>query len=150
MLTWTTYGRWLQGDGRGYSRDGRVLGRDPGVRRANRDALKGDAVCLSTEERQIVEEAINSEARSLGQKIYAAAVCPRHVHLVLECNSETMETTAARYKRAATAALTSSGFEGKIWTRGYDKRFCFDEKTLRNRIEYVLRHNGEGGAGLRC
>jgi hypothetical protein len=29
----------------------------------------------------------------------------------------------------------------RCWTDGYDKRFCFDEASVRQRIEYVQRHN---------
>ena len=32
-----------------------------------------------------------------------------------------------------------------IWTDGYDKRFCFDQRTLFARIKYVERHNLERG-----
>jgi hypothetical protein len=74
MLTWTTYGTWLQGDDRGYSRDGRFFGRDPALWRARRDSLKGDEVCLSEEQQKTVREAIEEEARSLGQRIYAISV----------------------------------------------------------------------------
>ena len=28
-----------------------------------------------------------------------------------------------------------------IWTADYDKRYCFDAGSLRNRIRYVERHN---------
>jgi len=35
-----------------------------------------------------------------------------------------------------------------IWTEGYDKRFCFDEMTLANRVRYVLRHNEAMGWGM--
>jgi len=31
---------------------------------------------------------------------------------------------------------------GRIWTSGYDKRFCFDENELNTRIDYVQRHAG--------
>jgi len=35
MVTWTTYGTWLQGDRRGYVRDGQVLGEDKTLHDAN-------------------------------------------------------------------------------------------------------------------
>jgi len=51
-----------------------------------------------------------------------------------------IETAVARYKRAATKALRSKGITGKVWTKGYDKRFCFDQKALRERVKYVEGH----------
>jgi len=32
-----------------------------------------------------------------------------------------------------------------IWGDGYDKRFCYDERSVRVRIEYVQRHNLAAG-----
>jgi len=42
--------------------------------------------------------------------------------------------------RGENAALQKSGYDGKVWTRGYDKRFCFDQKGLRERTKYVEGH----------
>lgn len=41
-----------------------------------------------------------------------------------------------------TEALHNNGVIGKVWTNGYDKRFCFDTDSLTMRIEYVKRHSG--------
>lgn len=57
-----------------------------------------------------------------------------------DANAMIVESTAARYKRATSQALREKGFKGKVWTRGYDKRFCFDEKSLRARVDYVKKH----------
>jgi len=48
---------------------------------------------------------------------------------------------AAIYKAAGRMALKEYGFQGKLWTKGYDKRFCFDAETLERRIKYVEKHN---------
>jgi hypothetical protein len=32
-----------------------------------------------------------------------------------------------------------------IWTDGCDKRFCFDVRSVQNRIRYVERHNEQYG-----
>ena len=52
-----------------------------------------------------------------------------------------IEETVRRYKNASTVALREKGLEGKVWTRGYDKRFCFDEASLEERIRYVQGHD---------
>ena len=41
MLTWTTYGTWLQGDERGYVKDGRILGGNEALEKANRQSQQG-------------------------------------------------------------------------------------------------------------
>ena len=40
----------------------------------------------------------------------------------------------------STILVGNVGIEGKVWTRGYDVRFCFDEEALKQKIDYVQRH----------
>ena len=99
-----------------------------------------DAVKLNYSQKQIVKKAILDEARELNQKILAILVWSTHVHIVAENIDETVGKVTGRYKAAATKALRDAGFEGKTWTKGYDKRFCFNEEELKARIEYVNGH----------
>ena len=142
MITWTTYGTWLQGDERGYVKEGEVFCGNAGLERANVVKMKGKAVILDKKSCAIVREAILKAAERAGQVIYSLAVCSRHVHLAAGGIDETVGKTAGRYRRAATRALRANGFVGKVWTKGFDKRYCFDEVSLKKRIEYVERHNG--------
>lgn len=48
-----------------------------------------------------------------------------------------ISVVVAYYKNASRVVLNI----GRVWTKGYDKRYCFDEKALRERIAYVERHN---------
>jgi len=64
-----------------------------------------------------------------------------HVHLVVGYVGKNIGRLVGRYKAAGRKALENDGLTGKVWTRGYDKRFCFDEKDLRARVAYVNRHN---------
>jgi len=111
------------------------------LQKANITKLKGKEVRLDKKNCAIVRQAILNEAEKLGQIIYSLAVCSTHVHLVAGCIDETVGKVAGRYKRAATTALRVNGFVGKVWTKGYDKRYCFDEEALKNRIGYVQEHN---------
>jgi len=144
MITWTTYGSWLQGDKRGYVKDGETLDENKGLYNANKANQKGEAVTLTERGREIIRNAIIKESERLGQKIYAITVCPKHVHIVTNCINEKFGKIAGRYKKAATDALKEAGFVTKIWTKGFDKRFCFDEKSLKERIDYVEKHNQNG------
>jgi len=141
MITWTTYGTWLQGDKRGYVKNGRILGENKDLRKSNIFNRRGSIVRLTVQQQEVARKAIFGEAENLGQKIYAVAVCANHIHMVVDCVDETIETIVARYKKTARQALNVNRFVGRVWTRGYDKRFCFDEKSLKDRIEYVRRHN---------
>ena len=141
LITWTTYGTWLQGDKRGYVKHGEVSGENKRLRESNICSQRGKVVRLTLQQQEVVRKAILREAKNLGQKIYAIAVCTNHIHVVVDCIDEAIETVVARYKKAARQALNVNGFLGRVWTRGYDKRYCFDEKSLKDRIGYVHRHN---------
>ena len=139
MTTFTTYGTWPQGNKRGYVKNGEVLGESEGLREANKKAQTDRRFVLTKENGELVRKAILDEAEILGQKVYAMTVSPTHVHIVVDVIDELIETAVARYKRASTKAIRGVGYEGKVWTKGFDKRFCFDETALRNRIKYVER-----------
>jgi REP element-mobilizing transposase RayT len=140
MVTWTTYGTWLQGDERGYVMDGKICGRNPKLEQRNKENQTGNTIKLAKKQKNIVRKAIMEEARKLGQTVHSIAVCTNHVHMVVSYISGGIEKSVKHYKNASLVALRKDGFIGRIWTRGYDKRYCFDEKSLKNRIDYVERH----------
>jgi REP element-mobilizing transposase RayT len=140
-ITWTTYGTWLQGDGRGYVKDGKILPVNEALLQSNQKLQIQDVVKLSKAQREIAQEAITKQAEMLKQRIYALAVKSNHIHLVVEYTPQPIERIVAYYKNAARQALKTVGCDGKVWTAGYDKRFCFDKETLERKIRYVLNHN---------
>ena len=137
MVTWTTYGSWLQGDNRKYVKDGEILPPNEKLADANSKALRKDAVQLSFNQRRIAEEAIRQKAIQFGQRIYALSVCAKHVHLVAEYIPRPIGIVVQRYKSCAVRALRKDGMHGRIWTAGFDKRYCFDADTLQIKINYV-------------
>jgi REP element-mobilizing transposase RayT len=100
-----------------------------------------DVVKLSEFKRQIVRESIRKEAILQKQQIYALSVQSNHVHIVAEYVPQPIDRIVAYYKKAARLALKVIGHSGKLWTKGYDKRFCFDKITLAQKIRYVQGHN---------
>jgi len=140
MITWTTYGSWLQGNGRGYVKMGKILEGNEALRKANLENLKSDVVKLTDNQQKIVREAILHKAESLSQKIFAIAVHSNHVHIVAGNASEYIEKVVSYYKNASRLALKNKGFRGRVWTRGFDKRFCYDEQQLQRKIGYVHAH----------
>ena len=140
MVTWTTYGTWFEGDARGYVKKGKVLAGNANVLNRSKSHQEGRTVRLSKRQREIVREAIEKEGGTTGQKIHSVGVYSNHVHMVVGYDVREIEKAVSRYKNAAYRALRERGFEGRIWTRGYDKRYCFDEKSLGERIDYVRRH----------
>ncbi|MBN2272655.1 MAG: hypothetical protein JXN61_18725 [Sedimentisphaerales bacterium] len=92
-------------------------------------------------QRERVREAIIEEAALRGQNVYPLAVKATHVHIVAENTRLPISNMVAYYKKAGRLALKAVGHTGKVWTRGYDKRFCFDQASLRRRIEYAQSQN---------
>ena len=141
MITWTTYGTWLQGDARGWVREGETFETNPALEKSNLSALKQKIITLNHQQRIAVQNAIVEEAKRINHKIYAISVRRNHVHIVAENYQIPMNQMVKRYKNVATAVLKRTGLNQKIWTKGFDKRFCFTEKELINRIEYVKKHD---------
>jgi REP element-mobilizing transposase RayT len=141
MLTWTTYGTWLQGDARRYVKNGKILKPDESLAESNRQRLTKEPVKLTLSQRKIIERAIRAKADAIGQEVYAISVGSNHVHIVVGYTTKDIGLVVRYYKMAAQTALRNVGFTGRLWTKGFDKRFCFDEKSLRRRINYVNTHN---------
>lgn len=141
MLTWTTYGTWLQGDQRGFVKNGQILPGNKGLEKFNSRIQKYEAVELNSRQQKVVERAIVEKARAIGQKIFALAVCSNHVHIVLNNTFEPVGKVAGCYKNAGRIALRAGGFNKRLWTRGFDKRYCFDSNDLNRRTQYVIKHN---------
>jgi len=141
MLTWTAYGSWLQGDKRKYVKNSQILDPNPSLETKNKDNMKYPKVSLNAPQREIIEKAIIAESAELNQKIYAIAVRSNHIHLVTDCNFISASTAASHYKNAARLAVESNGFFGRLWTKGFSVRYCFDEDQLNKVIQYVNRHN---------
>ncbi|MFA5251595.1 MAG: transposase [Phycisphaerae bacterium] len=141
MLTWTTYGSWLQGDKRKYVKKGQTLPPNASMENKNKKNMKYPKALLTTAQRKIVEKAIIEKSIGLNQKIHVIAVRRNHVHLVTDCNFISAASAVSHYKNTARLALKRNGFLGRLWTTGYSVRYCFDENQLKNVIEYVNRHN---------
>ena len=143
MLTWTTYGTWLQGENKGWVKDGKVFGGNKNILLQNQKNLKNEPIRLKRREKEIVRNCILEQAQRRGEKIKALSVFSNHVHVVIAGSYENIELVTRKYKAGATAALHKAGFacNQKIWTTGVDKRYCFDNKELHARVKYVMEHN---------
>ncbi len=141
MLAWATYGTWLQGDERGYVRDGKIRRGNKGLVQANKLSQTQSPVKLSKAQQQLVREAIVQEAALRGQRIYALSVKATHIHIVVQDIGQPIGNMVAYYKKAGRQALKATGHTGKLWTRGYDERYCFDEASLEQKTGYVKIHD---------
>ncbi len=140
MVTWTIYGTWLQGEKKGYVKDGEVRGENIAIKKDCEKKLEHEPERLGRKDKEIVREAITEAAKRFKQKILAARVFSNHVHIVCEYVDVPIGVIVGYYKNAGRVALQKNGFKGRVWTNGYNTKFCFDEKSLKNRIEYVEGH----------
>ena len=141
MITFTTYGTWLQGDKRGFVKDGKTYAGNESLADSNKQNLSKNTVRLSKTHRAIAAQAIFEKADRLGQNILALTVCSNHIHLVADNVPVPIGKFVSHYKNAAQAALRKAGLAGRVWTKGFDKRYCFDEQALKSRIDYVNSHH---------
>ena len=118
----------------------RILAANKKLEKANQESQKSMKIKLNPQQRTIVRQAILNEAKRIGHKIEALSVSAYHVHLVARSFKETIEIIVSRYKNISMFALSKQVNNGRIWTRSFDKRFCFDEDSLNQRIEYVNKH----------
>jgi len=140
MLTWTTYGAWLQGEEKGWVKDGQLQEGNANLKIINKRALVKEAVVLTEKQQRIVYKAILESASKLEHKIHSIAVCSNHIHLVGGYIDIPISKIVGNYKTVARHALKKYGHTGRLWSSGYDKRYCFDEVSLQSRIEYVNKH----------
>jgi len=140
MLTWTTYGTWLQGDRRGWVKDGLIHQGNPSLENTNHQNVKAKHVMLSKKQKVYAANAIINEAIKLEQEIFALAVYNSHIHLLLQNINLPIGKVVSHYKHAIRLNLQKQGFEGKLWTRGFDKRYCMDNKEISAKIAYIRTH----------
>ena len=96
---------------------------------------------MGDNEKDIVRQAILNEAERIGQTIEALAVCSNHIHIVTRYFPEPIGQIVSRFKNVTSSALKRHGLRSsRVWTRGFDKRFCFNKEDLTRRILYVKNH----------
>jgi REP element-mobilizing transposase RayT len=141
MITFATYGTWLQGDKRGFVKDGKTYTANQSLADSNKQNLSKNPVKLTESHRAIAANAIYEKANILNQKILALAVCSNHVHVVVDYVPIPIGKIVSHYKNATQVALRRVGITGRVWTKGFDKRYCFDEQALKSRVDYVNFHH---------
>jgi REP element-mobilizing transposase RayT len=146
LLTWATYGSWLPGDERGWTKwhGGAQL---PSLRRELEAAaqMTEAVVVLDVEQRRVVEKTI-TEHCALRQWILHAVNCrTNHVHAVLSANlhpdhirSQLKAWSARRLSEQAQSRGNLADDKRRSWwgERG-SRRFLNDEASLEAAILYV-------------
>jgi hypothetical protein len=143
MITMTTYGTWLRGNKRGWVDAGQIFPPDPELEAADRLRMKHPPYLFPRDRMLEVGHFIGTSLiERLNLQLFALTVGTWHVHFVIGPSGHPIGDVVRCAKDAARYGLT---LYRPIWTEGYDKRFCFDIPSARNRIQYVQRHNERYG-----
>jgi REP element-mobilizing transposase RayT len=139
FLTWTTYGSWLPGDGRGWS-DKRGGMREPNLRLKTLVAsrLSQRPVTLTIRERMLVTDTIARHCRHRGWELLAVACRSQHVHVVVATPGCSPTVVSQQLKARSTRALAGVTRPDKtIWTRNCSRRRIYCEADRDALIMYV-------------
>jgi REP element-mobilizing transposase RayT len=151
FITFSTYGTWLHGDGRGSvdrntTTPGEpLLPRDDELHRERRILMKQPAYRMGIEERTTVLVAVRQHAEFRSWKVLAAHVRSNHVHLVVvgDAKPERMMTEFKAYASRALNHLTPGDAKRIRWTRHGSTRWLDTEESVRRAIEYTVFEQGE-------
>ncbi|MEM6333506.1 MAG: hypothetical protein AAF823_09240 [Planctomycetota bacterium] len=138
MVTTTTYGTWLPGDVRGYVEDGRVLPGDPFRANESKRIMRSGAVYLDEDEQDAALRGLIAACEEFGYRLIAVSIESWHAHALLSHGGDSVTKVVGRLKNRMRQAIG----RGRVWAKGYDKRYCFSEAEVLTRRAYIQRHRG--------
>jgi REP element-mobilizing transposase RayT len=148
LITFTTYGTWLHGDGRGsidrnHNKYGdEFLPEKENFERQDCKLLKNTAVFLDERDRNIVLDAILSQCDFRGWFAHAVHVRSNHVHIIVSA-MEKPEKIMSVLKAYSTRTLRALGVERtRFWTTHGSTRYLWTKEKLDMAIKYV--RDGQG------
>ena len=150
LISFRTYGTWLQGDER-WSVDRKHnkwgtprIAPNKRLENAQRRLLKHPPVKLDAYQRAVVGRAIREVCKHRGYKLLAINVRTNHVHTVVSAQLKP-EPILRAFHAYATRKLREAGLlarDVKPWARHGSTPYLWKEKHVQRAIDYVL--NGQG------
>ena len=143
MITATTYGTWMRGDRRGWIDKGVLKPQNETLEAHDRQRQQHEAFRFTKD--QLLEIGAmmgKSLTERQRHKILALTIQTDHFHLLVGATFVDVPEIAKCAKEAVRYGLRLGR---PIWTKGYDKRYCFDLQTLESRINYIEAHNTRMG-----
>jgi REP element-mobilizing transposase RayT len=150
FITWTTFGTWLPGDGRGWRKwRGGEQRPQPLLEDWCRDRLTGQPVILTGTQRGAVEAVCRRHCDIRGWRLAAVSVRSNHVHLVVAADAKA-ERVRDEFKAYATRALRKLDpglIGGKVWSRGGFVEWIRTEEELEQVTIYLNEAQDRMGRG---
>ena len=148
FLTWTTYGTWLPGDERGWSRKHEFDIQCPSrlfVEMAQ-SRMKEPAFFLDDPSRRVVEDTIRKHCAVRTWQLHAVNALTNHVHVVVTAVGYEPETVRDQFKAWCTRRLKASETaRTKFWTEGGSCRWINQEADLEAAVSYVIEAQDRKG-----
>jgi REP element-mobilizing transposase RayT len=162
-VIFTAYGFWLPNDPRGswseLVRQWELYGfgpatkvhthqsvahrpHNPTARERPKQALQHEPVHFTGPQAREIARGFGSVVARCGYVVYAAAILPQHVHMVIARSGVRAEQMLRRFKQAATQQLRQAGLDpmdglASPWARDCWKVFLDDAASVRQAIRYV-------------
>ena len=160
FLTWTTYGTWLPGDGRGFVTELRDADWNkylpnrphtecpadlPGLKRFAAEALKGEPVWLVAAQADVLRAQFQETAAHRGWLLLAVAIMANHAHLVVGVPGDPDPSgILGDFKEYGSRALNRQFGKrpsGRWWTQSGSKRKLPDERARCGAVAYTRDQN---------
>jgi len=152
FITFTTYGTWLHGDGRGsVDKEHNKVGTEfiaPNVplARSQHASLKDGQFQMNKDQRGIVLDAILEVCKFREWLGYAVHVRHRHIHAVIGGTDEP-ERMMHDFKTYATRAIKKHFDQyaetKRFWTRHGSTRYLWTQEMLASAMNYVKYEQGQ-------
>jgi REP element-mobilizing transposase RayT len=143
LLTFRSYGSWLDGDSRGWVRRSRGSPslREPhdGIWQACERLLANAPVVFDPRQRLLIHRACVHVASARGWRVRAINVRTNHVHMVVS-GEATPEDMMTALKACSTRLLRKEhavGAESRIWARHGSTRYLWREEAVAGACAYV-------------
>ena len=151
FISFTAYGTWLHGrDPGSVDRDHNAYGMpvlppDPGRELAERTQLRDPPYLLDADRRAVVLATVREVVAHRRWRLWAVHVRTNHVHVVVSA-ADKPEKVMADFKAYASRRLKDQLGEPSVrkrWTEHGSTRYLWTEDQVAEKVEYVVRGQGE-------
>ena len=146
FITWTTYGTWLPGDERGWSKRGKAKQESqPALEHWCKQNQVSGTVVLGKSDRLTVEDAIREHCQVRNWGLPAVNARSNHVHVVVQAYEKAtivrdqLKANCTRKLRIQLQPLIVT----RTWTKGGDCEVLKDDEALEAAVRYVLEAQDE-------
>ncbi len=146
FITWTTYGTWLPGDERGWSKRGKEKQESqPALEHWCKNNLVTEIVVLGKADRLTVEDAVREHCKIRNWGLPAVNARSNHVHVVVQAYEkgtvvrDQLKANCTRKLRSQLQPLIAK----RTWTKAGDCEVLDDDEALEAAVRYVLEAQDE-------